>query len=78
MIKMVAIKPIVALGLLAGHISPALSVIVRINALGDSITGSPVCLSISLKSSGCPRANIIDHHRAVGELFSTKNSRLLA
>ncbi|KFZ18986.1 hypothetical protein V501_00888 [Pseudogymnoascus sp. VKM F-4519 (FW-2642)] len=40
---MVAIKPLFALSLLAGLIAPALSAAVRINALGDSITGSPGC-----------------------------------
>lgn len=39
---MVAIKPVLALSLLAGLVTPALSAAVKINPLGDSITGSPV------------------------------------
>ncbi|KFY15606.1 hypothetical protein V491_05632 [Pseudogymnoascus sp. VKM F-3775] len=40
---MVAIKPVLALSLLAGLVTPALSAAVKINPLGDSITGSPGC-----------------------------------
>lgn len=40
---MVLLKPTFALGVLGALISPVLSVTVRINALGDSITGSPGC-----------------------------------
>jgi hypothetical protein len=39
---MTVINPIFALSLLAALATPALSAAVRINALGDSITGSPV------------------------------------
>lgn len=40
-------KPTIALGVFAALLSPALSATIRINALGDSITGSPVPLTIS-------------------------------
>ncbi|KFY31895.1 hypothetical protein V493_00702 [Pseudogymnoascus sp. VKM F-4281 (FW-2241)] len=36
-------KPTIALGVFAALLSPALSATIRINALGDSITGSPGC-----------------------------------
>lgn len=50
-LTMVFVKPIFALGLVAGLIAPALSAAVRINALGDSITGSPVRFSYLLLSA---------------------------
>jgi len=68
---MVNFKSLVTLGALLSAASPVLSqTVVKINALGDSITGNPVR---TLSSREWTYANI---YRVAGELSSGRSSKL--